>query len=117
MEADVVLDVLERTRILYSSERDVHDAVEEALLAAGLVVSREVPLDAQSRIDLLVEDVGIECKVSGSWRTVARQLERYATYDQIGSLVLVTTQNRHTLVPVKAQSGKPIFVHRVGTVL
>jgi hypothetical protein len=37
-------------------------------------VEREVRLNARDRIDLLVDRVGIEVKVTGAWRDVERQL-------------------------------------------
>lgn len=116
MELDDVVEVLRRSRILYATERDLQDAVEDALTGAGLLVEREVPLSSYSRIDFVVGDVGIECKISGAWRSVARQLERYAAFDRIGSLLLVTTRNLHSNVPL-TMSGKPIWVHRIGSVL
>lgn len=116
MDPLVVVDVLRRARILYATERDLQDAVEDALSGAGLVVGREVSLNARSRIDFLVDDVGVECKINGAWRTVAQQLERYAAFDRIGSLVLVTTRNLHSNIPL-SMSEKPILVHRIGSVL
>lgn len=116
MGPDAVVDVLRKTRILYATESDLQDAVEVALRRSGLPASREARLNARSRIDFLVGDVGVECKVDGAWRSVARQLERYATFDEIGSLVLVTTRHRHSLIAPEMK-GKPVVVHRVGFAL
>ena len=114
--SDRVLAVLGRARLTYANEHELHQGVGEALTAAGVPFSREVALNARDRIDLLIGRVGIEVKVKGSWRDVQRQLARYADSDQISALVLVTSKPTHLRVATQL-NGKPVHVHRVGSVL
>jgi hypothetical protein len=115
-DVDEVLGALRRCRFLHATELDLQEGIAGALTAGGLGVRREVPLSARDRIDLLVDRVGIEVKIAGSWRDVQRQLERYAESDQIDELVLVTTKPLHNRVAA-VMNGKPVRVHRAGSVL
>lgn len=115
-ELDAVLAVLRGTRFLWSTEDDLQRGLDEALRGAGLTVEREYRIDVRSRLDLLVGRVGIEVKVKGDWRAVARQVERYCTSAAIDSLVLVTCRADHTRVPVLS-NRKPVLVHLVGSTL
>jgi len=62
----------------------------QVLTAHGFTVDREVSLSAADRIDLLVGQIGIECKVDGSPSAVVRQVLRYLNAPQLAALVLVT---------------------------
>lgn len=94
----------------------------EADLQAGLWVvlspipgaAREVRLGSRDRIDFLVGRVGVEVKVGGTLAEVVRQLLRYAERDEIDSLVLVTTQQRHRGAP-RELNGKPVLVIWMGS--
>lgn len=93
--AEVAL-LLQPHRYSYATEADLHDIVENVLISAyGFAVKREVRLSPTSRIDLLVERVGVEVKVAGSAGGVLRQLMRYAADPMIDELVLVTTRRAH----------------------
>lgn len=70
------------------------------------LVRREAILDARCRIDFLVDGVGIECKVAGSRAEVLRQLTRYADFDEIEALVLVTCIASHTRLPDEIDGKK-----------
>lgn len=74
-------------------------------------VRREVQLTLRDRIDFMVGDVGIECKIKGSNASVVSQLIRYASIDEVGSLILLTSRMQHQAPP--ALRDKPVFVVRV----
>jgi len=99
--------LIERSRINLSTEISAHVALADILRREGLVVETEVSLSATDRIDLLVEHVGIEVKVKGARRAVFAQLERYASHDRIGALVLATGAAWPT--SMREVGGKPFF--------
>lgn len=88
---DQVLAVIRGHRFLYTNEDELQEGIATALERAGLDARREVRLGDRDRIDLLVEDVGIEVKVRGSASAAYAQLQRYAAHDDVAHLVLVTT--------------------------
>lgn len=100
----------------YTTELDLQDAIHARLIdevRIGVPVrgfGREVVLDAHNRIDFLVTlagtRVGVEVKVGSSNADVVRQLTRYARFDAVEELLLVTTQARHHHLP-KVVGGKP----------
>lgn len=96
-------------RFRYASEDELQRGIAKALAGAGFVVEREVRLDGASRIDLLVDRVGIEVKVDGNARTVARQCARYLAHEPLDGLILVTNRVRHLRLPAEV-NGKPIIV-------
>jgi hypothetical protein len=104
-----VRDALARYRLPVSVEKAMQDAVESALRAEGLEFQREVKRDAD-RIDFLVGTVGLELKVKGSAGDVLRQLERYALWDDVTELVLLTSKGAHRALP-DVVGGKPLVIH------
>ena len=115
---EVVVAMLEGQTFGCVNEYDLQDAVAQ-LLGAAHNVEREARLSSTDRIDFLVKHhegtVGVEIKVGGSRAEVLRQLARYADYEGISSLILVTNKSRHRAMP-KALRGKPLFVVYVGGV-
>ena len=79
----------------YTSEDQLQGAIADALRSKGHAVEREVMIAPGCRIDMMVGRVGIEVKVGGAPRTVARQLGRYIRSDRVDGLVLVTSRVRH----------------------
>jgi hypothetical protein len=107
--ADVV-KALAGYRLPVSNEKAMQDAVESALRAENLPFEREVKREAD-RIDFLVGGVvGVELKVKGAAGDVQRQLERYATWPEVTSLVLVTSKGAHRVLP-RIVGGKPLLIH------
>lgn len=106
--ADVILDARPFT---YTTEASLQRELAAALSEAGYDVAAEVTLsDGASRIDFLVDGVGIEVKIQGGWVDVARQLVRYGHCDEIRALMLVTTRAAHTKVLRADTAGVPLRV-------
>lgn len=104
-----IYETLLTTRPTFRDEADLQAEIAEALAAAGIAATREVPLsDGASRIDLLAWDVGIEVKIAGSTPAVRRQLARYAQCPEIAALVLVTVRASHHAPATLG--GKPVIV-------
>ncbi len=107
--ADVV-KALAGYRLPVSNEKAMQDAVESALRAENLPFEREVKRGAD-RIDFLVGGVvGVELKVKGAAGDVQRQLERYAAWPEVTSLVLVTSKGAHRALP-HVVGGKQLLIH------
>jgi len=108
-DAKEIATLLRHHRFNACGEDDLQRGIEKMLTDAGIAFEREFHLDAHSRIDFLVGDIGIEVKVDGSLNDVMRQVQRYLGFEHIGSLVVVTTRSRHRALPLEMR-GKQIHV-------
>jgi hypothetical protein len=106
--ATEIVMLLEAHRFRAPSEADLQLGIATVLEGAGVPFTREVRLSAGDRIDFLVGDVGIECKIDGSLAALIRQLDRYALRDRVGALVVATTRLKLTRVP-RELHGKPVL--------
>jgi hypothetical protein len=111
MTAAELAEILRGYRFHYWKESVLQEGVEMCLKLQDLDYSREMRLGPRSRIDFLVEGVGLEIKTAGSADSVLRQLARYAGFDAIEGLVLVTNKLRHTF-PSEID-GKPLEIVRL----
>lgn len=111
MTAAELAETLREFRFHYWKESVLQDAVEKLLEIRQLDYSREMRLGPRARIDFLVEGIGLEIKTAGSADSVLRQLTRYAGFDAIEGLVLVTNKLRHTF-PSEID-GKPLEIVRL----
>lgn len=111
LTADKVCLLLGAFRFTFATENELQQGLADALTSLGLDPEREVRLGAAGRIDLLVDGVGIEVKVTGQRSRVSAQLSRYAERPEVRELLLVTTRARHRLP--EELSGKPCRVHLV----
>lgn len=104
----------------FTTENELQEALAgrfwaEALLGKPVTgYSRELRLDAENRIDFLVEldgeiRVGVEVKIAGSLAAVRRQLERYAKSDKVDQLLLITTKASHHQISPTI-NGKPVVL-------
>lgn len=106
---DVVVSILARLesrRWNGSSERLVQEAIAGALVMTGdpflddaaVVVVREHRFDARDRCDFAVR-VGdrlivVEVKLAGSTVSVARQIQRYASHQEVAVVILASASAR-----------------------
>lgn len=111
--SDLVCTVINSYRYFHGNEDGLQVGIMTALLTHGLPAVREVHLNLKDRVDILVGDVGVEVKVRGGVESLLRQLQRYATHDRIGALVVVTTMARHRALPTTV-GGKPVRVIHLG---
>lgn len=100
----------------HANEDELETGVAQILGELGLPVDRQVRLDGNNRIDLVTHlprpaadpiRVGIEVKIAGQPGDVRRQVQRYATFDQLGALLLVTTVFRHMIEMVGCTTEAP----------
>lgn len=104
---EAVKKVIRGHRWRLEVEATLQAEISAKLTEAGIEHQREVRLDAKNRIDFLAGPVGIEVKIKGAKRDIYRQVERYALFDEISTLVLVT--NVAVRMPATI-SGKPVHV-------
>jgi len=80
----------------YQDEYALQDHIAKLLSANNSVFTREYIMGPRDRIDfMLANGMGIEVKVAGPIGSLNRQLLRYAQYDYIKRLVVVTTKRTH----------------------
>lgn len=122
VRAAEIVKLIGAHRFTFRNEDELQYAIAEMLESEGLDVKREVrlehrsDLDARYRIDMLVDQVGIEVKIKGSEVSVARQLQHYAGCDGIDELVLVTHRAALSNIP-NWIADKPVFVVWIGGAL
>lgn len=109
MTLTLIKAVLQRHRYNFIDEAQFQRGVAAALTNAGIAFTREAKLDEHDRIDFLIGTVGVEVKIKGSLTNLTRQLFRYAKHDAIEALVVVTSQNRLSALPLTIL-GKPCEV-------
>ena len=123
----------------FRDELDLHDSLEQVMVAGGFKVEREVRLGAKDRIDFMVRgnngessasfaplfhahrddfvahekddgwEVGVEVKVKASVANVERQLKRYAEHGRVGGLLVVSCGVQLMRLPEEI-GGKPVRV-------
>ena len=104
-----VLDALKELRSPFALyETDIHRMVAARLQEAGFSFTHEAKLGPGCRIDYLVENVGIEIKKGKpEANALKRQLARYAAFDQISAIIVLS--QRAVDLP-KSVLGKPVHV-------
>lgn len=105
------LAVIRRNRFTLTSETQLKDQMASAMVLAGIRFERERPLDSRNRPDFMVGEFAVEVKIKGSARAIFRQCERYAAFDEVGGLILVT--NRAMGFP-ETINGKPAYLIDLG---
>lgn len=103
-----IIRLLQSRRFSLSDEKKLQAEIEETLIGAGIEHQREYRLDTSSIIDFMINgSIGTELKVKGSKLNIFRQVERYAGFDEIKQLLLVTNVPMGMPAEIK---GKPVFI-------
>lgn len=97
-----------------STEAELGEHVAYCLEAAAVKYEREVILDARNRLDFLVGGVAVELKIKGGVASLLRQLDRYAQFEQVQAILVVTTRRQLCGLPSRLR-GKPVRALYVGT--
>lgn len=108
----IILTVLRNLRVGISRrEKELHDKIACALLAADVRFTREAwldPDDKTSRVDFLC-DGGIVIEVKRgkpNSTTLAEQVERYAAFPNVAMIIMVIEGN--VFDPIESANGKPV---------
>lgn len=92
--------LLSSYRFRFSSERDLQNGIDEVLQKSGFSYRREFSLDISDRPDFLVHGgIAIEVKIKGSVSELIRQISRYATHNDVRSILVVGTPHWIPRVP------------------
>jgi hypothetical protein len=109
--AEQIIAVLKGYRLPVTVEAAMQLALVMAFESAKLPFKREVTRGLD-RIDFVVGRVGVECKVHCPTAALTRQLTRYALWDNVDELLVVTSDAKHVTVPPRL-NGKDVHVHVV----
>lgn len=91
-----VLGALRELRIgIVQNEYIIQNLIEELFIKHDIAYQKEYRLAPRNRIDFLVEGgIGVEVKRGKPNRTaVTKQLERYASFGEIETIILVVERN------------------------
>lgn len=98
-----------------SNEKRLQGQLEEAFSNANIDFIREYKLSQKDIIDFYIVScsIGLEIKIQSKANAMSiyRQLERYATSDEIKTLLLIT--NKAISLP-DSINNKPIYILRLG---
>lgn len=109
-DIDRICSILSRHRFRVHSEEELQRAIAQVLRSVTLDAREYVRLSKADVIDIMVDRVGVELKVDGSYALVARQLHRYAQSDAVDALILVTTRSSHLRLNGLEMNGKCLRV-------
>ena len=103
-----VFEILKKFKFDVSNEYEVQKAIEAVLNQNGIVYKREFTLDRLNRVDFLIGNgMAIEVKIDGwSPMRIYKQLERYAKFDAVKEILLVSGQAIHMPEKIKGKSVK-----------
>lgn len=108
--AETVAAAIRRFTYQFADEDELQEGIEAVLLRAFPgQVEREVRLTPSERIDLMVDGVGVECKIAGRAESLARQCGRYLALPEVRELVVVSSRARHLVLPGVFFGGKPVI--------
>jgi hypothetical protein len=107
-EFESVIAAIRGFRIPNDTEAAMQKTIQQVLEKFGIEHAREVVLGETDRIDFLVGSIGIECKVAGSFSSVAEQCGRYLENSRVNFLILVTSRASHKRICYDC--GKPFQV-------
>lgn len=104
---EAVIAAIQGNAYRFTSERDLQDGIGIALFK--MYPSREHVLGPTDRPDFFIDGIAIEVKPEGSLSALTRQVHRYAGYDEVRAVVVVTSRHRLAQLPPE-MNGKPVSV-------
>ena len=107
-----IVDILRAHRFAFTSELELQDGIA-SLLSRLPGYLREEYLSATDRPDFRIGGTVVEVKVDGSLSALVRQVGRYARYDVVEEIVVVTSRRRLAVLP-ESIGGKPVAAVVVG---
>ncbi len=113
MHIETLITILSGSRLPLSNEKETQAAIEKILNDNKLYFFREHVLSQLSIPDFFHKPTGIliEVKIKGNAQKIFKQLERYARFDEVKEIILIT--NRAMGLP-KEVMGKPCYVVNIG---
>lgn len=115
---DELCHILRSTRFRWNSERDLQNGIHQVLCNLMIEFAPEHILDENNRIDFLLSNgLGIEVKIAGGRPAVFAQLQRYAGFPEVTSLVLVTGRTQLASLPAKVNGKSLRVVSLIGSLV
>lgn len=112
-----IAELLGQYQFNFADEKELQEGIATVLTSAGVSFTREFVLDQRSTIDFLIgKSVGLEVKIKCPINQLITQLHRYAQYDQLSHLILVTTRMRHQNMPATLNNKPLEVVHLIGSI-
>ncbi len=108
-----LLYILAANRFDLHNEKMCQQQINDELKDHSIEFSREFQLDSKNIPDFYLKNEGIavEVKIKGNARQIFRQLERYATFENVNSLILVTNRSMGLPPTIK---DKPCYMIHLG---
>lgn len=92
-QIETIFHILKSSFLPVTTEKEVQGDMENAFLFHDLKHEREYRLDNKNIVDFFVDGIAIEVKIKGSKKDIYRQCERYCQFDEVKSLILVTSKS------------------------
>lgn len=80
-------------RFPLSSEEEMKIEMAKSLTELGIPFQKELSLDKKNRLDFFVFDHAVEVKIKAPAQHIYRQCVRYAAFDQVKGIVLITAKS------------------------
>lgn len=106
-----VIKIIQRYRFSLSSEWQLQNDVERVLIKHEIPYKREYVLDKKNRPDFMIYGYAVEIKIGGTATNIYKQCSRYAAFEQVDGVVLIT--NRAMGFPTEIH-GKPAYLVSLG---
>lgn len=107
-----IIEFLKNVRLPVHNEKSTQEAIERIFTENNVTFEREFRLDAKNIPDFMVGDIAVEVKIKGSRKGIYDQLKRYANFDEVKYIILIT--NRSLGVP-ETINGKHLQTIKIGT--
>lgn len=100
-------------RMTFGNEEELQVELAEIFTQAGIVFEREFKLSPADRPDFWIEPFAIEVKVSGSFDSHLRQVQRYNRHEEVSGTILIGTKPWANRMP-ETLAGKPSAYINIG---
>lgn len=104
-----ITNALRGRRLSLQNEKRLQQEIEKALTENGIAHEREVHLNDESIVDFMVGSIAVEVKIKtkANAMSIYRQMERYAEFEQVETLLLITGR---TLSLPDIINNKPVYM-------
>lgn len=86
-----LIHIIRKQRFSIANEKSTQQEIALFFTNNSIEFNREIRLDEKNIIDFMIGSTGIEVKIKGSKKDIYKQICRYAEFDIIKQLVLLTT--------------------------
>ena len=108
---DTIIGIISATRLPLHNEKILQEAIEELFVKNNVSFSREYRLDKFNIPDFFIDGIAVEIKIKGAKRSIYKQCERYAQFEDIKQVLLVTNVSMGFPPEI---NGKPCYVINLG---